>query len=144
MLSDGETIFAVLEHQGVQPGAIRERRRKWWRNCLANLPDLPRNGAPSKFTEGHRSQLKGCIDAEPLNCRALVSRLTKNEKSPGSAGETAEVWHLEESIRTLQFVSRQAHDRGEPDGRERELKPLEMGVQISRSVYTEVPTSDVV
>jgi hypothetical protein len=29
MLSDGETIFAVLEHQGVQPGAIRERRRKW-------------------------------------------------------------------------------------------------------------------
>ncbi|MCQ8106474.1 helix-turn-helix domain-containing protein [Methylomonas sp. SURF-2] len=76
MLSEGQTVVAVAEHQGVQPEAIRERRRKWWKNGLASLPDQPRSGAPSKLTDAHRSQLKEWIDAEPLNCRALVSRLT--------------------------------------------------------------------
>ncbi|MCQ8106472.1 helix-turn-helix domain-containing protein [Methylomonas sp. SURF-2] len=76
MLSESQTVVAVAEHQGVQPEAIRERRRKWWKNGLASLPDQPRSGAPSKLTDAHRSQLKEWIDAEPLNCRALVSRLT--------------------------------------------------------------------
>ena len=48
MLSDGQTVVAVAERQGVKPEAIRERRRKWWRNGLNSLPDQPRSGAPSK------------------------------------------------------------------------------------------------
>ena len=76
MLSDGQTVVAVAEHQGVKAEAIRERRRKWWRNGLNSLPDQSRSGAPSKLTDAHRSQLKEWIDAEPLNCRALVSRLS--------------------------------------------------------------------
>ena len=76
MLSEGQTVVAVAEHQGVQPEAIRERRRKWWKNGLASLPDQPRSGAPSKLSDAHRSQLKEWVNAEPLNCRALVSRLT--------------------------------------------------------------------
>jgi len=76
MLANGETVIAVAEQQGVKPEAIRERRRKWWRNGLNSLPDQPRSGAPSKLADAHRSQLKEWIDAEPLNCRALVSRLT--------------------------------------------------------------------
>jgi transposase len=75
MLSDGQTVITVAEQQGVKPEAIRERRRRWRRNGLASLPDQPRSGAPSKLTDAHRSQLKEWIDAEPLNCRALVSRL---------------------------------------------------------------------
>ncbi|WP_445370167.1 helix-turn-helix domain-containing protein [Methylomonas sp. HW2-6] len=76
MLSEGQTVVAIAEHQGVKPEAVRERRRKWWRNGLNSLPDQPRSGAPSKLTDAHRSQLKEWIDAEPLNCRVLVSRLT--------------------------------------------------------------------
>jgi transposase len=76
MLSEGRTVVAVAEQQGVKPEAIRERRRKWWRNGLNSLPDQPRSGAPSKLTDAHRSQLKEWIDTEPLTCRALVSRLT--------------------------------------------------------------------
>ena len=76
MLSHGEAVIAVAEQQGVKPEAIRERRRKWWKNGLNSLPDQARSGAPSKLTDAHRSQLKEWVDAEPLNCRALVSRLT--------------------------------------------------------------------
>ncbi|WP_427501416.1 helix-turn-helix domain-containing protein [Methylomonas sp. MED-D] len=76
MLANGQTVIAIAEQQGVKPEAIRERRRKWWRNGLNSLPDQPRSGAPSKLTDAHRCRLKEWIDAEPLNCRALVSRLT--------------------------------------------------------------------
>jgi len=76
MLSKGDTVIAVAEQQGLKPEAIRERRRKWWKKGLESLPDQPRCGAPSKLTDEHRSQLKEWIDAEPLTCRALVSRLT--------------------------------------------------------------------
>jgi transposase len=76
MLANGQTVIAVAEQQGVKPEAIRERRRKWWRNGLNSLPDQPRSGALSKLTDSHRCQLKEWIDAGPLNCRALVSRLT--------------------------------------------------------------------
>ncbi len=76
MLSNGQTVVAIAEQQGVKPEAIRERRRKWWKNGMNSLPDQPRSGAPSKLTDAHRSQLKEWIDAEPLTCRALVSRLT--------------------------------------------------------------------
>jgi len=75
MLSEGRSVIAVAEQQGVMPEAIRERRRKWLRKGLLSLPDQPRSGAPSKLTEAHRAQLKEWIDAEPLTCRALVSRL---------------------------------------------------------------------
>lgn len=60
----------------MKPEAIRERRRKWWRNGLDSLPDQPRSGAPSKLADTHRGQLKEWIEAEPLTCRALVSQLT--------------------------------------------------------------------
>lgn len=76
MLSEGQTVFKVAEQQGVKPEAIRERRRRWLKKGLASLPDQPRCGAPSKLTEAHRSQLKAWIDAEPLTCRVLVTRLT--------------------------------------------------------------------
>lgn len=76
MLSEGQTVIAVAEQQGVMPEAIRERRRRWLRKGLLSLPDQPRCGAPSKLTEAHRSRLKAWIDAEPLTCRVLVSRLT--------------------------------------------------------------------
>ncbi|MCQ8130647.1 helix-turn-helix domain-containing protein [Methylomonas rivi] len=73
MLSDGQTVIAVAAHQGVKPEAIRERRRKWWRNGLASLPDQPRSGAPSKLTDANRNQLKGWIEAEPLTCSRLTA-----------------------------------------------------------------------
>jgi transposase len=76
LLSEGQTVVAVAEHQGVKPEAIRDRRRKWWKTGLDSLPDQPRSGAPNKLTDAHRSQLKEWINAEPLTCRALVSRLT--------------------------------------------------------------------
>jgi transposase len=76
MLSNSQPVVAVAEQQGVKPEAIRERRRKWWRNGLSSLADQPRSGAPSKLTNEHRNQLKEWIEAEPLTCRALVSRLT--------------------------------------------------------------------
>ncbi|ANE55254.1 helix-turn-helix domain-containing protein [Methylomonas sp. DH-1] len=76
MLSEGQTVVAIAERQGVKPEAIRERRRKWWKTGLNSLPDQPRSGAPSKLTDAHRSQLKEWIGAEPLTCRVLVSRLT--------------------------------------------------------------------
>ncbi|NJA06699.1 hypothetical protein HC024_13345, partial [Methylococcaceae bacterium WWC4] len=34
MLANGQTVIAIAEQQGVKPEAIRERRRKWWRNGL--------------------------------------------------------------------------------------------------------------
>ncbi|MGZ5526729.1 MAG: helix-turn-helix domain-containing protein, partial [Methylomonas sp.] len=70
MLSDGQTVVAIAEQQGVKPEAIRERRRKWWKNGMSSLPDQPSSGAPSKLTDAHRSQHKKWIDAEPLTCRA--------------------------------------------------------------------------
>ena len=36
-------------------------------------------------------------------------------------------------------MSRQAHFKEKLDGRIRELKPLEVGVQVPRCIYTEVP-----
>lgn len=75
MLSEGQTVFAVAEKQGVMPEAIRERRRKWLKRGLSSLPDQPRSGAPSKLNEECRALLKAWMDAEPLTCRALVSRL---------------------------------------------------------------------
>jgi transposase len=75
MLSEGQTVFAIAEHQGVMPEAIRERRRRWLKKGLASLPDQPRCGAPSKLNEAHRTRLKEWIDDEPLTCRVLVSRL---------------------------------------------------------------------
>lgn len=75
MLSEGQTVFAVAEQQGVMPEAIRERRRRWLKKGLASLPDQPRCGAPSKLNEEHRTRLKEWIDGEPLTCRVLVSRL---------------------------------------------------------------------
>jgi len=86
MLSHGEAVIAVAEQQGVKPEAIRERRRKWWKNGLNSLPDQARSGAPSKLADAHRSQLKEWADAEPLNCRALVSRLTTECGVTVSAG----------------------------------------------------------
>lgn len=74
-LSEGQTVFAVAEQQGVKPEAIRERRRRWLKKGLSSLPDQPRCGAPSKLTKIHRSQLKEWIHAEPLTNRVLVSRL---------------------------------------------------------------------
>ncbi|WP_231883598.1 helix-turn-helix domain-containing protein, partial [Methylomonas koyamae] len=62
MLANGQTVIAIAEQQGVKPEAIRERRRKWWRNRLSSLPDQPRSGAPSKLTDAHRCQLKEWID----------------------------------------------------------------------------------
>jgi transposase len=75
MLSEGQKVDEVAEYQGLKPEAIRERRRKWWRNGLNSLPDQPRSGAPSKLTDAHRSQLKEWVDAAPVTCRVLVSRL---------------------------------------------------------------------
>lgn len=75
MLSEGQTVFAVAEQQGVKPEAIRERRRRWLKTGLASLPDQPRCGAPSKLHEDHRTLLRKWIDAEPLTCRVLLSRL---------------------------------------------------------------------
>lgn len=60
----------------MKPEAIRERRRKWLKKGLASLPDQPRSGVPSKLNETYRDQLKEWVDAEPLNCRALGTRLT--------------------------------------------------------------------
>ena len=39
-------------------------------------------------------------------------------------------------------MNRQVHDRGEPDGRERKLKSLPMGVQISCGVYSEMSATN--
>lgn len=75
MLSEGQTVFAVAEQQGVMPEAIRERRRRWLKKGLASLPDQPRCGASSKLNEEHRTRLKEWIDGKPLTCRVLVSRL---------------------------------------------------------------------
>ena len=41
-------------------------------------------------------------------------------------------------------MSRQAHFKEKLDGRIRELKPLEVGVQVPRCIYTEVPPEGVV
>lgn len=98
MLSEGRTVVAVAEQQGVKPEAIRERRRKWWRSGINSLPDQPRSGAPSKLTDSHRSQLKEWIDAEPLNCRALVSRL-KTE-----CGVTISASTLRNELKRLGYV----------------------------------------
>jgi transposase len=86
MLSNGQTVITVAEQQDLKPEAIRERRRKWWKNGLNSLPDQPRCGAPSKLTDDHRGQLKNWIDAEPLTCRTLVSRLTTDCGVTISAG----------------------------------------------------------
>lgn len=77
MLSEGHTVFAVAEQQHVKPEAIRELRRKWWRKGVNSLPDQPRSGTPSKLTGAHRDRLAEWIDAEPLTCRALMTRLTE-------------------------------------------------------------------
>ncbi|MBD9360846.1 helix-turn-helix domain-containing protein [Methylomonas fluvii] len=98
MLANGQTVIAVAEQQGVKPEAIRERRRKWWRNGLNSLPDHPRSGAPSKLTDSHRCQLKEWIDAEPLNCRALVSRLTTE------CGVTISAGTLRNELKRLGYV----------------------------------------
>jgi transposase len=86
MLSNGQTVITVAEQQDLKPEAIRERRRKWWKNGFNSLPDQPRCGAPSKLTDEHRGQLKNWIDAEPLTCRTLVSRLTTDCSVTISAG----------------------------------------------------------
>lgn len=98
MLSDGQTVIAVAEHQGVKPEAIRERRRKWCRNGRDSLPDQPRSGAPSKLTDANRSQLKGWIEAEPLTCRELVSRLT------AECGVTISAGTLRNELKRMGYV----------------------------------------
>ncbi|MGZ5030012.1 MAG: helix-turn-helix domain-containing protein [Methylobacter sp.] len=75
MLSEGQTVFAIAEQQGVKPEAIRDRRRRWLKKGLVSLPDQPRCSVPSKLNEEHRTRLKEWTDGEPLTCRALVSRL---------------------------------------------------------------------
>jgi transposase len=74
-LSEGQTVVAVAQQQGLKPEAIRERRRNWRKSGLTSLPDQPRSGAPSKLNDEHRDQLKAWVDAEPLSSRALLSRL---------------------------------------------------------------------
>jgi len=75
LLSAGQTVFSIAEQQNVQPETIRLRRRRWLKTGLASLSDQPRSGAPSKLSDAHRDLLKEWIDAEPLTCRVLVSRL---------------------------------------------------------------------
>ncbi|MDD1622171.1 MAG: hypothetical protein LUQ11_11890 [Methylococcaceae bacterium] len=53
MLSDGQTVVAIAEQQGMKREAIRERRRKWWKNGMNSSPDQPRcaeqvDGCPSQ------------------------------------------------------------------------------------------------
>lgn len=75
LLAEGYTTFEVAEKQGMLPETIRERRRKWFRNGFASLPDQPHSGAPSKLNEEQRGLLRNWVDAEPLTSRALVNRL---------------------------------------------------------------------
>jgi transposase len=98
MLSEGQTVVAIAEQQGVKPEAIRERRRKWWKNGMNSLPDQPRSGAPSKLTDAHRCQLKEWMDAEPLTCRALVGRLTLE------CGMTISAGTLRNELKRMDYV----------------------------------------
>lgn len=41
----------------------------------------------------------------------------------------------------LQNVSRQAHEKEKPDGRVPEFKPYEVGLQIPRSIHSEMPAT---
>ncbi len=86
MSSNGQTVAAVAGQQDLKPEAIRERRRKWRENGLGSLPGQPRCGAPSKLVDGHRGQLKKWVDAGPLACRTLASRLTADCGVTISAG----------------------------------------------------------
>ena len=98
MLSEGQTIFAIAEQQGVMPEAIRERRRRWLKKGLASLPDQPRCGAPSKLNEEHRTRLKEWIDGEPLTCRVLVSRLV------AECGVTISASTLRNELKRMSYV----------------------------------------
>ena len=98
MLSEGQTVFAVAEQQGVMPEAIRERRRRWLKKGLASLPDQPRCGAPSKLNEEHRTRLKEWIDGEPLTCRVLVSRLV------AECGVTISASTLRNELKRMSYV----------------------------------------
>lgn len=98
MLSNGQTVVAVAEHQGVKPEAIRERRRRWWKKGLSSLPDQPRSGAPSKLTDAHRNRLQEWMDAEPLTCRVLVSRLA------AECGVTVSASTLRNELKRMGYV----------------------------------------
>jgi transposase len=98
MLSEGQTVFAVAEQQGVMPEAIRERRRRWLKKGLASLPDQPRCGAPSKLNEEHRTRLKEWIEGEPLTFRVLVSRLV------AECGVTISASTLRNELKRMSYV----------------------------------------
>jgi diguanylate cyclase (GGDEF)-like protein/PAS domain S-box-containing protein len=78
LLSEGQSVFAVSEKQGVQPETIRQRRKRWLKKGFASLADQARGGgAPCKLTAEHRHALQNWIAKDALSCHELHHRLKK-------------------------------------------------------------------
>ena len=73
----------------------------------------------------------------------MVSGITLNQKQEIPRlcrGDSRCLTYSGVHHRRTDVVSRQAHNEGGTDGRGIEPKAQQVGVQISRSIYSEVPT----
>ena len=66
--------------------------------------------------------------------------LTKKQENPRLCRGDSRCLTYSGVHRRTDVVSRQAHDEGDTDGRRIEPKAQQVGVQISHSIYSEVPT----